>query len=200
MPGIVSGCIVVFMLTAGSYLTPILLGGKNSSWFTEQIYNQFITRFNWEGGRGLRHAPAAVHVDRHLARAEAERPDARQHRGEELRRTDMLATKKPRRSSSATASMWWPFFIFLAARSSPPAPLPSMTACSLPAVAGLHARLVLQRHRTEARHVPRPAAPARALLFLRDRGLRVALSVFVGTTNAFLFVRGQFPAKNFFYI
>ncbi|NRG19557.1 ABC transporter permease [Rhizobiales bacterium] len=50
MPGIVSGCIVVFMLTAGSYLTPILLGGKNSSWFTEQIYNQFITRFNWEAG------------------------------------------------------------------------------------------------------------------------------------------------------
>lgn len=27
-----------------------------------------------------------------------------------------------------------------------------------------------------------------------------ALSVFVGTTNAFLFVRGNFPAKNFFYI
>ncbi|MEM1429701.1 MAG: ABC transporter permease [Pseudomonadota bacterium] len=50
MPGIVAGCIVVFMLTAGSYLTPILLGGKNSSWFTEQIYNQFITRFNWESG------------------------------------------------------------------------------------------------------------------------------------------------------
>ncbi|SFR15753.1 ABC transporter permease [Poseidonocella sedimentorum] len=50
MPGIVAGCIVVFMMTAGSYLTPILLGGKNSSWFTEQIYNQFISRFNWEGG------------------------------------------------------------------------------------------------------------------------------------------------------
>lgn len=50
MPGIVSGCIVVFMLTAGSYLTPILLGGKNSMWFTEQIYDQFITRYNWESG------------------------------------------------------------------------------------------------------------------------------------------------------
>ena len=50
MPGIVAGSIVVFMLTAGSYLTPILLGGKNSSWFTEQIYDQFITRFNWESG------------------------------------------------------------------------------------------------------------------------------------------------------
>ncbi len=50
MPGIVAGCIVVFMLSAGSYLTPILLGGKNSSWFTEQIYDQFISRYNWESG------------------------------------------------------------------------------------------------------------------------------------------------------
>lgn len=50
MPGIVAGCIIVFMLTAGSYLTPILLGGKNSMWFTEQIYDQFITRYNWESG------------------------------------------------------------------------------------------------------------------------------------------------------
>jgi len=50
MPGIVAGCIITFMLTAGSYLTPILLGGKNSSWFTEQIYTQFITRYNWEMG------------------------------------------------------------------------------------------------------------------------------------------------------
>ncbi len=53
MPGIVAGSIVVFMLTAGSYLTPILLGGKNSSWFTELIYTQFITRFNWELGATL---------------------------------------------------------------------------------------------------------------------------------------------------
>ncbi|TPQ47014.1 ABC transporter permease [Prosthecomicrobium hirschii] len=50
MPGIVSGSIIVFMLTAGSYLTPVLLGGKTSMWFTEQIYDQFITRFNWESG------------------------------------------------------------------------------------------------------------------------------------------------------
>ena len=49
-PGIVAGAIVVFMLTIGNYLTPTLLGGKNSLWFTEQIYTQFITRFNWEQG------------------------------------------------------------------------------------------------------------------------------------------------------
>ena len=49
-PGMVAGCIVVFMLTLGNYLAPTLLGGKNSRWFTEQIYTQFITRFNWEQG------------------------------------------------------------------------------------------------------------------------------------------------------
>jgi len=49
-PGVTAGCIVVFMLTLGNYLTPNLLGGKNSQWFTEQIYAQFIVRFNWEQG------------------------------------------------------------------------------------------------------------------------------------------------------
>jgi spermidine/putrescine transport system permease protein len=49
-PGIVSGSIVVFMLTLGDYLTPNLMGGKNSLWFTEQIYNQFIASFNWNQG------------------------------------------------------------------------------------------------------------------------------------------------------
>ena len=49
-PGIAAGAIVVFMLTLGNYLTPTLLGGKNSLWFTETIYTQFITRFNWEQG------------------------------------------------------------------------------------------------------------------------------------------------------
>lgn len=50
MPGIVAGCIVVFMLSLGNYVAATLLGGKSSLWFTEQIYNQFITRFNWEQG------------------------------------------------------------------------------------------------------------------------------------------------------
>lgn len=50
VPGITSGCIIVFMLSLGNYLTPALLGGKDSLWFTEQIYTQFITRFNWEQG------------------------------------------------------------------------------------------------------------------------------------------------------
>jgi spermidine/putrescine transport system permease protein len=49
-PGITSGSIVVFMLALGNYLTPNLMGGKNSLWFTEQIYNEFIASFNWNQG------------------------------------------------------------------------------------------------------------------------------------------------------
>jgi len=50
MPGIISGSVIVFMLVLGSYLTPNLMGGKNSLWFTEQIYNQMIIYFNWNQG------------------------------------------------------------------------------------------------------------------------------------------------------
>ncbi len=49
-PGIVVGSIMVFMLVLGNYVTVTLLGGKNSFWFTENIYNQFIVRFNQHQG------------------------------------------------------------------------------------------------------------------------------------------------------
>jgi len=50
MPGIMSGCIVVYMLVMGNYITPALMGGKYSLWFTQQIYNQFNTTLNWNRG------------------------------------------------------------------------------------------------------------------------------------------------------
>jgi len=50
MPGITSGAIIVFMLVIGDYLAPNLLGGKHSLWFTEQIYNNFLSTFNWNEG------------------------------------------------------------------------------------------------------------------------------------------------------
>lgn len=53
MPGIVAGSILVFMATLGNYATAVLLGGKSALWFTEQIYLQFITRFNWPLGAAL---------------------------------------------------------------------------------------------------------------------------------------------------
>ncbi len=50
LPGVTSGCIIVFMLSLGNYLTPTLMGGKNSLYFTETIYNQFIISWNWNQG------------------------------------------------------------------------------------------------------------------------------------------------------
>lgn len=50
MPGIIAGSIIVFMLVIGDYLAPNLLGGKHSLWFTEQIYNAFLSTFNWNEG------------------------------------------------------------------------------------------------------------------------------------------------------
>lgn len=49
-PGIMVGSIMVFMLNLGNYVTVTLLGGKNSMWFTENIYDQFIIRFNQHQG------------------------------------------------------------------------------------------------------------------------------------------------------
>lgn len=50
LPGIMSGAIIVFMLVIGDFLAPNILGGKSSLWFTEQIYNQFLSTFNWNEG------------------------------------------------------------------------------------------------------------------------------------------------------
>jgi len=49
-PGITSGSIIVFMLVIGDYVAPNILGGKDSLWFTEQIYNKFLETFNWNEG------------------------------------------------------------------------------------------------------------------------------------------------------
>jgi spermidine/putrescine transport system permease protein len=48
-PGIASGCIVTFMLTAGSFIVHVLLGGRSSFWFTQAIESQFSV-LNWNGG------------------------------------------------------------------------------------------------------------------------------------------------------
>ena len=50
VPGITSGSIIVFMLVIGDYVAPNILGGKSSLWFTEQIYSEFLSTFNWNQG------------------------------------------------------------------------------------------------------------------------------------------------------
>jgi spermidine/putrescine transport system permease protein len=41
---------MTFMLAAGSYAVPALLGGPGSRWFTEIVYNWFFEGSNWNQG------------------------------------------------------------------------------------------------------------------------------------------------------
>ncbi|MCH8532440.1 MAG: ABC transporter permease [Saccharospirillum sp.] len=49
-PGIATGCIMTFMLAAGSYAVPALLGSPGSRWFTQIIYNWFFEGGDWHMG------------------------------------------------------------------------------------------------------------------------------------------------------
>ncbi len=49
-PGIASGCVMVFMLSAGSLFVPSLLGSTTSRWFTEIIQQWMFDAFDWNTG------------------------------------------------------------------------------------------------------------------------------------------------------
>lgn len=46
-PGIASGCVMVFMLAAGSLLVPTILGSTTSQWFTQTINQWFNDALDW---------------------------------------------------------------------------------------------------------------------------------------------------------
>ncbi|NER82669.1 MAG: ABC transporter permease subunit, partial [Leptolyngbya sp. SIO1D8] len=50
IPGVTSGLILVFTLSFSNYLIPTLVGGKESLWVTELIYNRFVVATNWNLG------------------------------------------------------------------------------------------------------------------------------------------------------
>lgn len=49
-PGIASGCVMVFMLSAGSIITPTLLASPSSRWFTEIIQQWMFEAQDWNTG------------------------------------------------------------------------------------------------------------------------------------------------------
>ncbi|MHA6688499.1 ABC transporter permease [Mesorhizobium sp. A556] len=50
-PGIAVGCIMTFMLSAGSYSVPyIMTRGTAEPWFTQLIYNKFFESGDWNAG------------------------------------------------------------------------------------------------------------------------------------------------------
>jgi spermidine/putrescine transport system permease protein len=53
MPGVISGCIMVFLLSAGAFVTPQLLGGPSAIMFGDLIASQFLNNNNWAFGAAL---------------------------------------------------------------------------------------------------------------------------------------------------
>ena len=49
-PGIASGCVMVFMMSAGAIFVPKLLASPTSRWFTEVIMQWFFEGLDWNLG------------------------------------------------------------------------------------------------------------------------------------------------------
>lgn len=52
-PGVLSGCIMVFLLTFGAFVTPALLGGASGIMYSNVIAAQFLANNNWGFGAAL---------------------------------------------------------------------------------------------------------------------------------------------------
>lgn len=53
LPGLGAGCMLCFVLAAGSYVTPKLLGGPDTLFFPDLIYEAIISQLDWPTGAVL---------------------------------------------------------------------------------------------------------------------------------------------------
>lgn len=53
MPGVATGALLAFVLSAGSYVTPIILGGPDDFMFGNLIFGTIMTELNWPMGSTL---------------------------------------------------------------------------------------------------------------------------------------------------
>ena len=59
-PGVISGCIMVFLLTMSAFVTPQLLGGPRGIMFGNVIASQFLANNDWAFGAALSVAMIAI--------------------------------------------------------------------------------------------------------------------------------------------
>ncbi|WPC72753.1 ABC transporter permease [Vibrio porteresiae] len=52
-PGILSGCLIVFALSASSFVIPGILGGRRFKVVATLIYDQYLSELNWPSGAAL---------------------------------------------------------------------------------------------------------------------------------------------------
>jgi spermidine/putrescine transport system permease protein len=60
MPGIVTGCLLVFIPMTGEYVVPTILGGAKGALFGPIVANQFLDAFNWPFGAAMSLVMVAV--------------------------------------------------------------------------------------------------------------------------------------------
>ena len=53
LPGLAAGSLLCFVLGAGTYITPMLLGGPRDAMFANLVYEAIITQLNWPLGSAL---------------------------------------------------------------------------------------------------------------------------------------------------
>ncbi len=53
LPGLAAGSLLVFVLTGGSYVTPLILGGPSDYLFGNLIYDAVVSELNWPMGATL---------------------------------------------------------------------------------------------------------------------------------------------------
>jgi putative spermidine/putrescine transport system permease protein len=52
-PGVLAGCVLVFILSMNAYATPVLLGGPGFTMLAPAVYEQFVRAGNWPFGAAL---------------------------------------------------------------------------------------------------------------------------------------------------
>ena len=53
LPGLAAGALLCFVLSAGTYITPVILGGPRNAMFANLVYEAIITQLNWPLGSVL---------------------------------------------------------------------------------------------------------------------------------------------------
>ena len=53
LPGVSAGCLLVFVLTAGTYLTPMILGGPGNDMIANLIFKRVIGTLDWPFGSAI---------------------------------------------------------------------------------------------------------------------------------------------------
>lgn len=53
LPGLAAGSLLCFVLGAGTYITPLILGGPGNIMFANLVFNAIVTQLNWPLGAAL---------------------------------------------------------------------------------------------------------------------------------------------------